>query len=162
MAARALATRSAPALAGEPLSSGGWGSYSRPSWIIRAASSPASSLASVKAKSMPDVTPPPEERLRFARNESAPPFDPALAPRLNPEDWPAERLAKAHRNYAMEYVRSSLPEVVNLFGRDTALFVAGGAARLVGMQLYHRIAEALGTAGPTDAAGFAAFMARVP
>jgi hypothetical protein len=103
----------------------------------------------------------PEERLRFARNESAPPFDPALAPRLNPADWPEERLAKAHRNYAMEYVRSSLPEAVNLFGRDTALFVAGGAARLVGMQLYHHTAEALGTAGPTDAAGFSAFMVRL-
>ncbi|MGE0225572.1 MAG: hypothetical protein AB7F35_26565 [Acetobacteraceae bacterium] len=103
----------------------------------------------------------PEERLRFARNESAPPFDPALAPRLNEADWPAERLAKAHRNYAMEYIRSSLPEVVNLFGRDAALFVAGGAARLVGMQLYHRIAEALGTVGPTDVAGFAVFMTRL-
>ena len=34
----------------------------------------------------------PEDRLRFARHEDAPPFDPALAPQL---DWPAERLAEA-------------------------------------------------------------------
>ena len=53
---------------------------------------------------------PPEERLRFVRNEEPPPFDPSRAPAL---DWPAERLAKAHRAYAMEYVRSALPASIS-------------------------------------------------
>lgn len=100
----------------------------------------------------------PDERLRFARHEKAPPFDPALAPTLDPDDWPAERLAKAHRNYAMEYIRSSLPEAVQLWGADTARFVAGGAARLVGMQTYERVAGAMGLPTAGDAASFAVFM----
>jgi hypothetical protein len=83
----------------------------------------------------------PDDRLRFARDEQAPPFDPSLAPGL---DWPAERLSKAHRAYAMEYVRSALPACVDLFGAEAAGFLAGGAARLVGMQLYAETATALG------------------
>ena len=102
----------------------------------------------------------PEQRLRFARNEHAPEFDPALAPELDSADWPEERLAKAYRNYAMEYVRSSLPETIQLWGTDTAMFVAGGTGRLVGMQLYRRIADELGTPKGRDAATFADFMAR--
>ncbi len=99
-----------------------------------------------------------EQRLRFARDEQAPPFDPALAPRLDPAAWPEERLAKAHRNYAMEYIRSTLPEAVQLWGADTARFVAGGAARLVGMQTYERVASAMGLPVSGDAAAFATFM----
>ncbi|MDR3533333.1 MAG: hypothetical protein P4L90_22585 [Rhodopila sp.] len=98
----------------------------------------------------------PEDRLRFARNEEAPPFDPALAPRL---DWPPERLAKAHRAYAMEYVRSALPACIDLFGAETARFLAGGAARLVGMQLYAETAAALDLPPDGSPAGFARFMA---
>lgn len=100
------------------------------------------------------------ERLRFARHEHAPAFDPARAPGLNAADWPAERRAKAHRNYAMEYVRSSLPEAVHLWGAETARFVAGGAARLVAMQGYRRVADELGVAAGRDAATFADFMRR--
>ncbi len=103
----------------------------------------------------------PEERLRFARHEQAPPFDPALAPSLDPAAWPEERLAKAHRNYAMEYVRSSLPEAVQLWGADTARFVAGGAARLVAMQTYGRIAGELGLGDDRSPEGFAMFLLRL-
>lgn len=86
----------------------------------------------------------PEERLRFARHEVAPAFDPALAPRLDPAAWPPERLAKAHRAYAMEYVRSSLPELVQAFGPETARFLGAGAARLVSMQMYDETVAGLG------------------
>ena len=51
----------------------------------------------------------PDERLRFRPGELPPPFDPDAAPRLPDGQWPAARLAKANRNYAMEYVRSGLP-----------------------------------------------------
>jgi len=57
-------TRSTPAFSGEPESKGGCGSYSSMSWIDLATSSPASSAATVRPKSMPAVTPPPEMRLR--------------------------------------------------------------------------------------------------
>lgn len=97
----------------------------------------------------------PDERLRFARGEDAPAFDPSLAPVL---DWPAERLAKAHRAYAMEYVRSALPACVDLFGAQAARFLAGGTARLVGMQLYHETSAALGLTPDGSAEGFVRFM----
>lgn len=100
----------------------------------------------------------PEERLRFARHERAPDFEPALAPRLDPAEWPAERLAKAHRAYAMEYVRSALPELLQAFGPDAAVFLGGGAARLVGMQMYPETAAGLGGGFESGPAGFARFM----
>lgn len=94
----------------------------------------------------------PEERLRFARGERMPRFDPAAAPRLPAADWPAERIAKAKRGYAMEYARTALQEAVALFGPMEGGHLLGLAARLVAMQHYAGTAQALG------AADFAAFM----
>src|SRR5262249_18813667 len=54
---RRRCTRSGPAFSGEPESNGGCGSYSSTSWIDLATSSPASSAATVRPKSMPAVTP---------------------------------------------------------------------------------------------------------
>ncbi|MBC5909185.1 hypothetical protein, partial [Bacillus pumilus] len=62
----------------------------------------------------------PHERLRFARNEDAPNFDPEKAPKLPTQTWPQERLDKANRNYAMEYVRSAFPTALALWGPDEA------------------------------------------
>lgn len=96
----------------------------------------------------------PEDRLRFARGERMPRFDPAAAPRLPAADWPAERIAKAKRNYAMEYCRTALQEAVALLGPMEGGHLLGLAARLVGMQHFHGTAAALGVAGQ----GFAPFM----
>jgi hypothetical protein len=63
-----------------------------------------------------------------------PPFDPAAAPRLPAADWPPERLAKAERNYAMEYIRSGLPRLAEIFGPAEAAHLAAvcsSARRLV-------------------------------
>lgn len=89
-----------------------------------------------------DLTP--EERLRFARGEEAPDFDPSLAPTLPSADWPAARLAKARRNYAIAYVRTAIPAAIDLFGPDDAVALLGLAGRLVGMQFYHQTAAGLG------------------
>jgi hypothetical protein len=87
----------------------------------------------------------PEERLRFAPEEDGPDFDPERAPRLDTGTWPAERLAKAMRNYAMTYVRTMLIELAGLFGADEARRLGGVTGRLIGMQYYARTAELLGT-----------------
>ena len=101
---------------------------------------------------------PPEERLQFRPGELAPPFDAAAAPRLPAADWPAERLAKAGRNYAMEYIRSGLPRLVEIFGPAEAAHLGRVTGRLVGAQLYKDTAALLGiAAGGADR--FAAFMA---
>ena len=94
----------------------------------------------------------PEERLRFARGERMPHFDPATAPRLPAADWPAERIAKAKRGYAMEYCRTALQEAVALFGPMEGGHLLGLAARLVAMQLHAETAQRLG------ATSFAEFM----
>jgi hypothetical protein len=92
-----------------------------------------------------------DERLRFARDECMPRFDPTAAPALPAADWPAERLAKAKRGYAMTYCRTALQEAVALFGAAEGGALLGHAARLTGMQLFHATAAALGT---QDAAAF--------
>jgi hypothetical protein len=100
----------------------------------------------------------PEERLVFRPGELAPPFDPTAAPRLPAADWPAERLAKASRNYAMEYIRSGLPRLAEVFGPAEAAHLGRVTGRLVGAQLYKETAALLEVA-PGGAQAFGAFMA---
>lgn len=99
------------------------------------------------------------ERLRFARNEDAPDFDPSAAPKLPTDAWPQSRLAKAHRNYAMEYVRSAFPTALELWGPDEAAHALRMAGRMIGMQFYHQVATGLGGLYEPSAAGFAKFVA---
>ena len=102
----------------------------------------------------------PDERLRFAYDEVCPPFDAALAPRLPEQVWPAARLQKVLRNYAMEYITSIVPEAVAVLGPEEGARQAGAAARLVAMQTWDEMAALLGGVGP-GAAGFAAGMTRL-
>jgi hypothetical protein len=97
----------------------------------------------------------PEERVRFA-DERAPRFDPAAAPKLDSATWPEERLRKVERSYAMEYVRSLLPTMIELFGAAEAEALVGRAARLIGLQFYEETAAMLDVAGD-DAAAFGAY-----
>lgn len=104
-----------------------------------------------------DLTP--EERLLFRPGEDPPPFDPSAAPRLPEADWPAERQAKAARNYAMEYIRSGLPRLAEVLGPAEARHLGNVAGRLVGAQSFHATAEALSVAGGGGAMGFARLLA---
>jgi hypothetical protein len=101
-----------------------------------------------------------EERLQFRPGELAPPFDPAAAPKLPEADWPAERLAKARRNYAMEYIRSGLPRLIEIFGPAEAVRLGHVTGHLIGAQLYKETAALLGIDGG-GAEGFAQFMVRL-
>lgn len=92
-----------------------------------------------------------DERLRFAPGEEAPDFDPARAPRLEGAAWPPERLRKIERNYAMDYVRNILPELVALVGPAEARYLGGVTATLIGMQYYAETAALLGVAGDSVA-----------
>lgn len=97
----------------------------------------------------------PEERLVFRPGEDPPPFDPAVAPRLPDANWPAERRAKAARNYAMEYIRSGLPRLAELLGPAEARHLGNVAGRLIGAQYFHATAQGMGVAGEGGAMGFA-------
>jgi hypothetical protein len=102
----------------------------------------------------------PDERLQFAPGEECPPFRAEHAPRLAAETWPAARLQKVLRNYAMEYVTSILPEAIAVLGPAAGGDIAGLAARQIGMQMFDDTAALLGGVAPGPA-GFAAYAARI-
>ena len=89
----------------------------------------------------------PEERLRFAPDDVPPPFNAADQPTPPDTEWNAERLAKANRNYAMEYCRNGLMQLAGVIGLDAALDIGKRAARLTGLQQFPQMA---GTMACTD------------
>lgn len=99
----------------------------------------------------------PDERLRFAPGEEPPPFDPAAAPVLDAGEWSPDRLAKANRNYAMDYVRSTLPRMAELFGPADTAYLGGIAGQLIAMQYHQETAALLGVHGDGPEA-FAQYM----
>lgn len=103
-----------------------------------------------------------DERLVFAPGERPPPFDPERQPAAPEADWSGERLAKANRNYAAEFVRNGIRELVGTIGEERALEHGRRAARLTGLQQYRRMADAVGgvDGGPVEAADFLAAMFR--
>ena len=102
----------------------------------------------------------PEERLVFSPGELPPPFDPAAAPVLADATWPEERRAKAARNYAMEYIRTGLPRLAEVFGPAEASHLGRVTGLLVGAQCYRETAAGLGVVGD-DASSFAQWLARL-
>ncbi|MCO5131856.1 MAG: hypothetical protein M9932_15050 [Xanthobacteraceae bacterium] len=97
-----------------------------------------------------------DQRLVFAPHLEAPAFDPVSAPALPVESWPRPRLEKAHRNYAMEYVRTAAPVAVQVFGPLDAGYLLHLTGKLIGMQYFDEIAPGLGAArgGPKEFAEF--------
>jgi hypothetical protein len=85
----------------------------------------------------------PDQRLVFARHLEAPLFDRAAAPALPVASWPKPRLERAYRNYAMEYVRTAAPAMVQLFGPDDARYLLHLTGKLIGMQYFDEVAAAL-------------------
>lgn len=104
----------------------------------------------------------PDERVRFAPGEAMPDFDPARAPRLDPAAWTPERLDTVVSRYAMEYIRTMLPVLLDLLGPGDTRRLLGHAARLIGMQYYDETARLLGITGssPADFAHYLAALAR--
>jgi len=89
------------------------------------------------------------ERVRYARDEHMPRFDLARAPKLDMASWPAERLAKVERAYAVEYLRSLVPTLTELFGEQEMAAILGRTARLIGMQFYDDMAAMVGASEKT-------------
>lgn len=103
-----------------------------------------------------------DERLVFARHLEAPPFDPERAPELPVDAWPKPRLEKAHRNYAMEYVRTAAPVIVQLFGPEDAGHLLHRTAKLIGMQYFPETAAVFSAhAQPYAAADFATLLSEL-
>jgi hypothetical protein len=73
------------------------------------------------------------------------------------QSWPKPRLEKAYRNYAMEYVRTAAPVMVQLFGPEDAGYLLHLTGKLIGMQYFDEIARGLAKSRGT-AKDFAAFL----
>ena len=84
-----------------------------------------------------------DARLVFARHLEAPLFDAATAPALPVASWPRPRLEKAYRNYAMEYVKTAAPVMVQLFGPEEGGHLLHLTGKLIGMQYFDEVAQAL-------------------
>jgi hypothetical protein len=83
------------------------------------------------------------ERARFEICETTPEYDPARAPRLDPQLWPETRLLKANRNYAGAYVRDTIEQLYALIGQHPAHAVVAHAMRVLAAQYTHEIAADL-------------------
>ena len=86
----------------------------------------------------------PHERLRFAKDELPPPFDPAQQPEPPADQWDEVRLAKANRNYAMDYIRNGLCELTQVIGSDQTRELGSLAAGLIGLQYFAETSEMIG------------------
>ena len=98
-----------------------------------------------------------DEKLRYRFEENGPDVDPTKLPHI---DWSPDRMTKARRNYAVQYIRSLLPELVGLLGEAQAVEVGRDAAFLIGMQTYDSTAKTLGVDDPSPAA-FASYLSKM-
>ena len=98
-----------------------------------------------------------DQRLVFARHLEAPLFDSATAPALPVATWPKPRLEKAYRNYAMEYVRTAAPVLIQLLGPEEAGHLLRLTGKLIGMQYFEEIARGFACEA-RDVSAFAAFL----
>ena len=100
------------------------------------------------------------ERLQFAKDERPPPFNPSAQPKPPAAEWDEARLAKAYRNYAVEFVRNSVTALTKTLGRVQAVERGVLAARVTGLQQYAHLAASVGAVdgGVHDASRFLAAM----
>jgi hypothetical protein len=83
----------------------------------------------------------PDERLQFAPEESVPAYVVADQPKPPKGQWNPERLAKANRNYAVEYIRNGMGALAEVVGSVRAQELGERAGRLTGLQHYPIMAE---------------------
>lgn len=84
------------------------------------------------------------ERLRYAPGEMPPPYIEANQPRPPQTQWSETRLAKANRNYALDYVRNGLSSLIPVVGLARARELGERSARLIGLQYQSRMMTMLG------------------
>lgn len=101
-----------------------------------------------------------DERLRFASGELPPPFDPTAQPAPPTDQWDEARLAKAGRNFALDFIRNGLAELAGVIGESETREFAGRTARLTGLQYFPETAAMVGARDGEleDAANFLALM----
>ncbi len=93
------------------------------------------------------------ERLQFAKGERPPLYIEADQPQVPQDEWNDERLEKANRNYAMNYIRNGISELVGVIGAEETQSLASRAAKLIGLQYFPETSEMINVPeGDLDAA----------
>ena len=98
-----------------------------------------------------------DERLRFDPSETMPPFDPDTAPRLDPETWPPDRIAKSKRNMGRGYVEESILSLLELLDLDTVSRIVRKSWEGIAIQYGRQLLADTAIEG-TDARAAATFM----
>ena len=88
----------------------------------------------------------PSERMSIVPVASSPEFDPATAPRLDPQAWPEARILKGGHNYAADYALHAIEAVIRHFGEQTAHNVVRMAMRFLAVQYTGQLAKQAGAA----------------
>ena len=99
------------------------------------------------------------ERLTFRFDLECPPIDKTTLPALDSDIWPKERKAKAYRNYAMAYMRTALPIVLDILGPKEGHKIGCLTAKQIGMQMYRELSQIFDIRDDSKMA-FADFMSR--
>lgn len=89
----------------------------------------------------------PEERLQFRVVTRSPDFDPSAAPKLDPQQWPADRLSRAFRNFSRGYLHDGVETSLEMFGLHGAARIVAQAVRLCALQHVLDFATGFGIAG---------------
>ena len=84
-----------------------------------------------------------EERLQFSIKERPPKFKEEDQPIPPKEHWSEDRLAKANRNYSIEFCRNGIGQLLKIIGAADTLDIGKRAARLTGLQQYSHMANSL-------------------
>lgn len=101
-----------------------------------------------------------EEAFRYEPTTTSPAFDRAVAPKLDPNAWPEQRVLKARRKYAESYAATPARVLIDTYGAPYAGFLIKQAMRGLGTQYAHEIAGKFALAG-RDAAAIAKLMLKI-
>jgi hypothetical protein len=88
-----------------------------------------------------------DEIMRYEVVNKTPEFDLAKAPKLDPVAWPEARILKARRNFAGDYVRTTVDILLRLYGEAVTYYIVQQAMRCVAVQYVHELKYDLGIEG---------------
>jgi hypothetical protein len=87
---------------------------------------------------------PPNERMKVMAVRQSPEFDPAQAPKLDPQAWPEARLLKGGHNYAADYALHAIEAVIRHFGEQAATDIVRMAMRFLAVQFIGQLTRQTG------------------
>ena len=85
-----------------------------------------------------------DQRMEIRVVQQSPEFDPAKAPKLDPQAWPEARVLKGHHNYAADYALHAIEAVRKLHGEQQAHDIVRTAMKFLAVQYSGQLARQTG------------------